>query len=144
MSLVDIRRACMAYLARREHSRFELKEKLLRKHFDAHEVDQVLDEFHDKKLQSDERFCDAYTRMRLRLGFGPERIRMELEQKKIADELIGYCLDQYHDEFYEAARAAWQKKFKQVASDYKEKAKQQRFLQYRGFTHDMIRQIIAM
>lgn len=142
MSLIDIRRACLDYLARREHSRFELKQKLLRKHFEQDDIELVLNEFLEKNLQSDERFCDAYVRMRMRLGFGPERIRLELEQKKVASELINDCLMTYHDDFYEVARLAWQKKFKQAASDLKEKAKQQRFLHYRGFSQDIIRAIL--
>lgn len=141
MSLVDIRRACFDYMARREHSRYELKQKLLRKDFDAENIEHVLDEFQEKNLQCDARFCDAYLRMRMHLGFGPERIRMELKQKKIDSELIESTLKTYADDFVQAIQQAWQKKFNRKPSNIKEKAKQIRFLQYRGFSQSMIKSL---
>jgi len=140
--LVEVRRACMALQARREHSRYELAQKLARREcYEAH-IQSVLDEFQAKNLQSDERFCEAYLRMRLKQGFGPLKIRLELEQKRVDSELIERYLSAYADEFDESLQVVFAKKFGEPAQDLKEKAKQLRFLSSRGFDFEHVRYLI--
>ncbi|BFM17045.1 recombination regulator RecX [Maricurvus nonylphenolicus] len=139
----DIRFAAMDLLARREHSRRELLAKLRRRFNDVDTIESVIDRLSDENLQSDDRFTEAYTRMRKRKGYGPVRILMELREKGIADDLAsGWVYDEEHD-WYEAASLAWQKKFNQLPRDPKERAKQMRFLQYRGFSSDHIAEALS-
>ena len=139
-TMSDARRACLAMLARREHSQQELQKKLTKKEFPADEIESVLQEFVEKRIQSDERFCEAYMRSRLRQGFGPQRIQMELQERGVASELIATYLENYAEEFQQSVREVFHKKFgEQPSSDFSSRAKQQRFLQYRGFSGDYIR-----
>jgi regulatory protein len=141
MALANVRRACMAMLARREHTRKELFDKLLRKEFDKNDIDKTLDEFAQKDLQSDARFCDAFIRMRLRQGVGPVRIEREFDKRGVAVELARHYLDEYAAAFSKAVFAVWQKKYATWPKDFKEKMKQMRFLQSRGFTTDHIQSV---
>ena len=61
----------------------------------------------------------------------------------LESELIERCLDENPD-WVERARSVRQKKFgKSLPADYAGKAKQARFLQYRGFTGAQIRQALG-
>ena len=85
---ITARLAAMNLLAYREHSRAELVAKLIGRSFDVSEIDAALDILENEHLLSDERFAQAYVRMRSRKGFGPIRIRQELQERGISRELI--------------------------------------------------------
>ena len=71
----------MNLLARREHSRAELKEKLLKREFEPDEVEATVASLADRNLISDERFAESFATGRIRRGQGPVRIRQELRQR---------------------------------------------------------------
>jgi len=73
-----------------------------------------------------------------RSRFGTQRITHELRQKGIAEELISAVLPELNDSELAAAREVWKKKFGVMPQDAKEKAKQVRFLQSRGFSMTVI------
>ena len=76
---------------------------------------------------------------RVRKGFGPMRIRQELRQRGLSDDLIEPHLDRTRQEWLEAVSAAHDKKFGPTrAGDLKERARRSRFLEYRGFPADLI------
>ena len=103
------------------------------------EVEDYLDRLAEKGLQSDEKFAESYIRMRSQVGYGPRRITQELQQKGIAEETIYRFYEELELDWYQIALAIWQKKYNQLpGSDLKLKAKQSRFLQYRGFDFDII------
>ena len=66
----------MRLLARREHSVFELKQKLFHKitELDTQTFDQVLKQLIDQNFQSDERFASYFLQMRFNQGKGPKKI----------------------------------------------------------------------
>lgn len=143
----------MQYLARREYSRAELRGKLL-PHVQADEdleqgfdssghvnLDALLDDLAARGWLSDERAAAQLVHAR-RSRFGTQRITHELRQKGIAEELISAALPQLKGTELEAAREVWQKKFGLAPQDEKEKAKQVRFLQSRGFGFDVIFQVL--
>jgi len=76
--------------------------------------------------------------------FGTQRIAHELRKKGISDELISAAIPQLKQGELEAARAVWQRKFASPPQDTKEKAKQMRFLQSRGFSMDVIFQVMRV
>ncbi len=127
--------AAMNYLAMREHSVKELKEKLVRKYSAWPElVESVVSQLIAENLQSDERFTSAFISMRQRQGKGSQLIRLELRERGIANDLIGQCLDEADEYWGELARAARVKRFGCASpGDQRERAKQIRFLQARGF-----------
>ena len=130
----DARIAAMRLLTRREHSSQELKQKLLHKGFDLNLIDTLLSDLRQEGSQSDERFAESYMRSRISRGYGPVRIRQELRQRGVSDEIIEAVVIDNAELWYELARNVRQKKFGMIIpQNLKEKLKQQQFLQYRGF-----------
>ncbi|MGD9107682.1 MAG: regulatory protein RecX [Gammaproteobacteria bacterium] len=140
MTEQEVRNVAIKLLAQREHSRYELQSKLLIRKYDRAVIEKVLDELSQTNLQSDIRFAQSYTRMKMARGFGPIRIRQELHDRGIADDLIEECLAISLDAWMQEIIKVRSKKFgSDVPHDYEERAKQMRFLQYRGFTTEQIK-----
>ena len=131
----------MRYLARREYSRAELQSRLLTYATPDDNVDAVLDELVKRGWQSDERAATQLVHAK-RSRFGTQRIAHEMRERGIAAELIGAALPELKESELEAARIVWQKKFGVAPQDEKEKAKQVRFLQSRGFSLDVIFKVL--
>ncbi|MGD9153522.1 MAG: regulatory protein RecX [Gammaproteobacteria bacterium] len=141
MSEQEVRNVAIKLLAQREHSRYELQSKLLIRKYDREAIEKVLDELSQDNLQSDVRFTQSYTRMKMQRGFGPIRIRQELHDRGIDDGLIEECLSISLDEWIQEIIKVRNKKFGfDAPHDYDERTKQMRFLQYRGFTTEQIKQ----
>ncbi len=147
------------YLSRREYGKAELKQKLIDKEQDPDKIDALLDEFEDNGYQSDYRTTLMLIRENIRKGRGRGRIKQEFYKKKITmpsniDELIDIANTE-SDEFSEfinedkdslvegmdwlklAVEARTKKYGDDIPVEQKEKARQLRFLQYRGFKSDI-------
>ena len=136
--------AALRLLARREHSVLELRHKLGGRQFPAALVDRILAELVDEDLLSDRRFAEVYARGRFERGYGPLRIHAELRDRGIDDSLAGISLDGMSRDWIESARRERYKRFGQAfPDDYRERARQMRFLQQRGFTGDQIRAVFG-
>ena len=131
----------MRFLARREYSRAELHARLLTYATPDDNVDAVLDDLVKRGWQSDERATTQLLHTK-RSRFGTQRIAHELRQRGIAEELIGAALPELKESELEAARVVWQKKFGTPPQDEKEKAKQMRFMQSRGFGLDVVFKVL--
>ena len=133
----------MNLLARREHSTQELRDKLLARGFDDDEITPALQTLSREGLLSDERFTESFIHSRMERGSGPVKIRAELRQRGVTDEVISNWLDERDRAWLERAEAVRCKKFgSALPVDYKEKARQARFLQYRGFSAEQTRQVL--
>lgn len=136
------RRAAMNLLARREHSTRELKRKLKVRGMEGVEVDQALAALQEERLLSDERFVEMLVHSRLGKGQGPLRIQAELREHGVSDELVSAAVDIHDPQWYESIKEVRHKRFgASVPSTINERAKQMRFLQYRGFTPEQIRAV---
>ena len=133
----------MQALARREYSRAELKAKLLPHASETDDVDAVLDDLVKRGWLSDARALEQTVRSK-RERFGTQRIAHELRQKGISDELISTVIPDLKQGELEAARDVWQRKFASPPQDAKEKAKQMRFLQSRGFSMEVIFKVMKL
>lgn len=130
-------------LGRREYSRFELVQKLLYKGFCEQKFNPVLDQFAQKNLQSDQRFAEAFCRFRTGKGYGPFKIEAELRLRGVSDEIIAQTLDSAEGDWYKIAKEIIERRFGvEKATDIKNKSKQWRFLQNRGFTPDQIKMAV--
>ena len=130
-------------LARREHSVQEIRQKLRQREFEDQEIDQTVIELQQGGWLSDERFTEAYIRMRQARGFGPVRIAIELRDRGIDDALVDQYLDPGAAAWLESLREQYDKKYAgRSIADYNDKAKRIRFLQYRGFTLDAIHDVL--
>jgi len=163
---LTLRTRALQYLARREYSRIELRGKLL-PHLQAKyvqpddggfeqlaeeveppdleslhaELDGLLDDLTARGWLSDERAATQLLHARRR-RFGTQRITHELRQKGISDDLIAQALPELKDSELEAARGVWQRKYGSLPADAKEKAKQMRFMQSRGFGFEVILKVL--
>lgn len=131
------RRRAMDLLARRDHSRLELERKLHTRTYSEELVTGVLDELEREGLLSDSRFAESLVRARIAKGQGPNRIRMELIQRGIAASED--ALRESGCDWTRLAAETRSKRFGPVPpSEYRERARQARFLEYRGFTAGQI------
>jgi regulatory protein len=130
--------AAMRMLVRREHSQLELRQKLQLKGFDNALITSAIDLLIGQNYQSDERFAEDFIVMRFNQGKGPIKISAELKQRGIG------CFDlSVFDWFVLAQKIRVTKYGDDLPSDYKEIAKQKRFLQSRGFGFDQINQAFS-
>jgi regulatory protein len=140
----EARKKAMDLLARREHGRAELERKLLAAGFAADVAADALQQLAEEGLQSDRRFVESFVQSRINQGKGPLRIHADLGQRGIASDLVDEVLEEAGEDWYELAREARLKKFGRSQPDgFREKARQMRFLQYRGFEPDQIRAAVA-
>ncbi len=138
-----LRVRAMQYLARREHSRAELRTKLQPHVQEGDDLEAVLDGLEQNNWLSDARAASLLVDSK-RGRFGSQRIAHELRQKGIAEGLIDAAMPQLKETELEAAREVWQKKFGALPQDQKEKARQIRFLQSRGFSLDVTLKVLKM
>jgi len=127
-------------MTRREFSRAELQARLAPQAESAEQLEHLLDTLEAERLLSDQRY--ASQRAAARAGrFGNTRLKQELRSRGVADEDIETAVVGAGDEA-ERCRAVWQKKFGILPDGPAERARQMRFLQYRGFSPAAIRQAL--
>lgn len=137
-----LRSYAFAVLTRKEYSKAELIEKLALYAESRDEVIALVEELSAQRYQSDQRVAEIMLSSQKRKGKGPNRIKMALKTKKIDSNLIAEELKET-----DWAEQAYQLKVKKygtgVERDPKIKAKQIRFLMYRGFEMDAIMKAIS-
>lgn len=130
-----LRSTAFALLAKREHSKQELKSKLVLYGADPDELEPLLAELTGNNYQSDERMAGMLVRANMRKGRGPARIQQELKKHHIEQELAETDLEEVN--WLQQAMELRIRKFGEaLPTEQKEKARQVRFLQYRGFDLD--------
>lgn len=136
--------AAVALLARREHGALELAEKLIKKNYADDEVQIAIKTCQDLDLQSDQRYVEMMLRVRIQQGYGPERIRRELQLKKIDRELYEHLLEMNAVDWLICAKQVLRKKYKSShPQSWLIQQKQKQFLLYRGFAMYTIAQVFS-
>ena len=140
----EARKKGMDYLARREYGRQELEQKLIAAGFESVTVAATVEKLTGEGLQDDHRFTDSFTRSRINQGKGPVRIRQELGERGLSAGLIDDVLKEVAEDWFELARQVRRKKFGPgLPQEFKAKARQMRFLQYRGFESSHIKAAVS-
>lgn len=130
-------------LSRREHSRLEMSRKLRSRGFDDGIIEQVLVTVERDRLLDERRFVESYIYSRRNKGYGPVRIRTELRERGIEDGLISEFIDTADSEWFEQGQRVRRKKFgHDLPNTPQERAKQGRFLLYRGFSSEHVRHVL--
>lgn len=140
-SPAGLKTRALRLLTAREHSRAELARKLAPHAASAEQLDTLLDALVKENLLSDERYAETRAHI-LSRKYGSARLRQDLRGKGLADETIERITAEAKAAELERAREIWRKKFRTPAANAAERAKQMRFLAARGFSHDVIREII--
>jgi len=128
-------------LARREYSRLELERKLASFTESTGEIAELLDDFERRGWLSESRVVEQVLASRRR-RFGAQRIVHELRNKGLSDAAVAGAQLQLQEGELEVARAVWMKKFGASPANARDKARQMRFLQGRGFSLDIIRRLL--
>lgn len=137
-----IRRAAMNLLARRDHSRYELQQKLVTRFPDKQALIDVINQLQQDGLQDDVRFAESFVRYRAARGYGAERISQELNQKGVQPEIIAQAFANNELDWQEMLQDVYQKKYgEHKPTDLNQKAKCTRFLISRGFSFSEINQL---
>jgi regulatory protein len=127
----------MRLLARREHSRDELRRKLARIASEGEDVDGVVEKLAQKGWLSDARYAEQAVRAKAR-RFGPLKVAHELRAKGVADETIAAAFRAAGVDGCADIQRVWKSRFSTLPENDRERARQVRFLQGRGFGLDDI------
>lgn len=137
----ELKNRALRLLARREHSRAELRARLSAQAQDPAELERLLDEFEARGWISEQRVLEQI--LRARQGrYGTSRIAHELRQKGIPEELAAEALALIRQAEPGVARALREKRFGALPKSAAERAKQARFLRNRGFSEETIRRVL--
>ncbi len=134
-----VRTAALALLAGRDFAQQELQARLLRRGYPEAIVEPVIGQLVAERLLSDARFTEQFVRQRSMRGQGPMRIRLELRGRAVSDALIEEALASAGIDWNRQAHDARRRRFgSRQPADFRERAKQARFLQYRGFSAEQV------
>jgi regulatory protein len=129
----SLKQRAIALLARREHSRAELRRRLASTKSAPAEIDAVLDELEAAGLLSDARFSTALVEQK-RGSHGRRAIAQALRDKGVDAERAAEALSTLDgDDELARAQALWARRFGEAPRDDREKARQIRFLLARGY-----------
>ena len=138
----SVKARAVSLLAQREYSRQELTDKLTAAQASPEEIEQALAQLEAKGLVDDARVVE--TLVNRRSGkLGASRLRQELQAKGVSAEMVAETMAGLKGTELARAQAVWQKKFGQLAATSAERNKQARFLASRGFSGDVVRQVVA-
>jgi regulatory protein len=133
----SLRARAMRFLARREHSRAELRRKLAPRVAEGEDLDALLDDLARRGWLSDARFAEQSIRSRAR-RFGPLKLAQALRAQGVGDEAIAAAFHAAGADGASSLEAVWRSRFREAAAGEREKARQVRFLQGRGFALEEI------
>jgi len=140
----EARKKAMVYLARREYGQLELEQKLIVAGFAPVTANETVGKLTGDGLQDDRRFIDNFAHSRISQGKGPVRIRQELGERGLYAGLIDEVLEDVAEDWFALARLVRHKKFgPELPREFKQKARQMRFLQYRGFETSQVQAALS-
>ena len=122
----------VGYLARREYSRAELRDKLVATGVTRDEADAVLDEITTLGYLSDTRFATSVVGQKAG-AMSKRAISASLKVQGVDPDVASEALAASDVDDQEAMVARWRRKFGAPPANDREKARQIRFLQSRGF-----------
>jgi len=138
-SATAARATAIRLLSRRDYSRGALKGRLTEAGFETGAAEDAVSELEDERLVSDVRFVEAAVASRIARGHGPLRIALELRQLGVSAALIAAAVDSRAADWVLRALAARTRRFgPSVPKNAAERARQSRFLLYRGYTGEQV------
>ncbi len=141
MSANNLKSKALYFLSRREYAYQELFTKLKKYSDNESEIRQVLDNLCESGYLSEQRFIKSFINSRSK-KHGLLKIKYQLSQKTTDSDLVAQIINDTDFDEVALARELFKKKFGVVATDRAELAKQIRFLQNRGFSYSIIKQVI--
>ncbi len=150
-NIYEVKNSAFRYLSNRNHSSFELKNKLRKKGYESSIIEIVLLDLNEKQFLNDFTFAKNFVRHRVeRRKEGVMKITSELFKKGISREIISEVTEsikehpQNIENAIELGKSKLEKIQKRGETDYnKTKSKLFNFLKGRGFTSDVIFDVIG-
>ncbi|MDR0673948.1 MAG: recombination regulator RecX [Zoogloeaceae bacterium] len=140
LPMTGLRAMALDLLARREYSRVVLERRLLPLAESVEALARLLDDLAARQQLSDARYARSRVNVRGR-RYGDSRVARELRQDGLDNDAIAAALAEGEDEL-SRCQGVWQRKFAALPGTLTERARQQRFLRYRGFSAEAIRQVL--
>ena len=138
-----VREKALRLLARREHSRYELEQKLQGYH-EHMDLDGLLDQLQSLGLQSDYRYFELLVRSKSNAGYGLKRIQQWAFLQGLSNDLLDDVLLQQNIDWFAVALQQKRKHFGvALAGDSISRSKQLKYLYNRGFSQDQISYAIS-
>ena len=144
----QVKEIALQLLARREHSSYELRTKLLARGYADEIVAHILDDLSTDGYLSDNRFAEMAVHVRLRTQDGPLKIRSYLVLRGIEDSLITRFLPSDQEFWLDRALNLDQSNClkrdisPQEATTREAWATRSRLLKNRGYPASIIRQVL--
>jgi regulatory protein len=138
----SLRSRALRLLARREHSREEIRQRLASDQTDASELESVLDELERSGWLSETRVADQLVRL-AQGRYGSRKVLERLKIKGVNGEPLAQAARALAAQELESARAVWRKRFGQPPATLHDKARQARFLAGRGFSAEAIARVLG-
>jgi regulatory protein len=130
----------LGLLARREHSRRELKTKLHQSGYEGDEALAAIDRLGEQHYQDDGRFAEILVRSRASQGYGPQRIHAELKTHAVPEERIRELLGNAELDWETSAIDQLRRRYGSKApTDHAERVRRAQFLLRRGFAAATVR-----
>lgn len=137
----SLRERALGYLSRREYSYKELQQKLQGYAEEQDDLPALLEDFKKRGWLSEERYTEQVVHAR-KGKFGSLRVAHELREHGVAENLVAKAVAEVKSDEVANARAICRKKFDAPPTNREQWAKQARFLQSRGFSFDVIKQVL--
>ncbi|WP_190285681.1 regulatory protein RecX [Lysobacter psychrotolerans] len=129
----------LVLLTRREHSRRELVRKLVARGLDAAEVDAAVENLAQAGWQDDVRFAQSLLRSRAGSGYGPVRVRAELQTHGLGEETVAQAFEAFEGSWEDIAADLVQRRFgADIATNPVQRRKAADLLYRRGFPADCV------
>ncbi|HEX7271155.1 MAG TPA: regulatory protein RecX [Casimicrobiaceae bacterium] len=128
-------------LARREFARAEIEQRLVAEGFARSDIDAALDELATLGYLSDARYARALARQKAG-RYSSRNIAKELRAKGVDAQTIEAAMADAEIDDAAALASLWTRRFGHAPGDEREKARQVRFLQARGFALSAILKLL--
>ena len=141
MTTATLKLRALRLLARREYSRPELEERLAVKGASRAEVGSLLDELEALGYLSNERYARSVVAQKAG-QFSRRSIAAALKAKGVASDAVAAAMAEVEIDDALALETLWRRRFGSVPTNEREKARQVRFLQARGFALSAILKLL--
>ncbi len=148
VEIYKIKQSSFVYLSGRNHSKYELKLKLLKKLYNKHLVELVLSDLQRLNYLDDREFAKQYFNSKLKKKKGIKLIKLELSKKGVNRNIIEEISAEFIDDprMRESAKYLSEKKLKVLQrknqTNLQIKQKLFQFLLNKGFTTEIVKESI--
>lgn len=132
----------LGQLSRRQRSEWELRDYLKCKEYTSEVIEQVIEGLTKYGYVDDKKFADAWiANRRLLKATSSRRLRQELKQKRVSDEVIDEALTEDETDENKVLRNLVERKRKQTK--YQDDLKLMQYLSRQGFNYDDIKSALS-